>query len=56
MKTKYHSDDMWAEAASGLAYGDATGLFDKHLIYKDQSTQWHPFDYAYDFQQAQSLK
>ena len=55
MKTKYHSDVVGVEAAGGQAYGVATGLYNKYRIYLDQWNPWHPFDCAYDFQQAQSL-
>ena len=55
MKTKYHSDVVGAEAAGCQAYGVATGIYNKHRIYLDQWNPWHPFDCAYDFQQAQSL-
>jgi len=39
----------------GKAYGNATGLYNKHRKYSEQWNPWHPFQSAHDFQQAQSF-
>jgi hypothetical protein len=43
------------ENAGGKAYGKATGLYNKHQKYSEQWNQWHSFQSAYGFQQAESF-
>jgi hypothetical protein len=42
------------ENTGGKAYGKATGLYNKHQKYSEQWNQWHSFQSAHGFQQAQS--
>jgi len=43
------------ENAGGKAYGNATGLYNKHRKYSEQWNPSHPFQSGHDFQQTQSL-
>jgi len=54
-KTKVDRQVVGVENAGGKAYGKATGLYNKHRKYSEQWNPWHPFQSAYDFQQARSF-
>jgi len=53
-KTRAHRQVVGLENAGGKAYGNATGLYNKHRKYSEQWIPWHLFRSTYDFQQAQS--
>jgi len=54
-KTRDHRQVVGVENTGGKAYGNATGLYNKHRKYSEQWNPWHPFHSAHDFQQAQSF-
>jgi len=43
----------WSGKSGGKAYGQTTGLYNKHCKYSEQWNPWRPFLLAHDFQQAQ---
>jgi len=51
-KTKAHRQVVGVENAGGKAYGNATGLYNKHRKYSEQWNPWHPFRSAHGFQQT----
>ena len=54
-KTKAHRQVVGVKNAGGKAYGNATGLYNKHRKFSAQWNPWHSFRSSYNFQQAQSL-
>jgi len=54
-KTMAHWQVVGVENAGGKAYGNATGLYNKHRNYSEQWNPWHPVRSAHDFQQGQSF-
>jgi len=54
-KTRAHRQVVAVDNAGGKAYGKATGLYNKYRKYSEQWNQWHPFQSAHDFQQAESF-
>jgi hypothetical protein len=53
-KTKAHRQVVGVEIVEGRAYGEATGLYNKHRKYSEEWNQWHPFQSAHNFQLAQT--
>jgi hypothetical protein len=51
-KSKAHWLVVGVENAGGKASGKATGLYNKHRKYLEQSNPWHPFQSAPQFQQT----
>jgi hypothetical protein len=51
-KTRAHRQVVGVENMGGKAYGKATGLYSNHRKYSEQWNPGHPFQSAYDFQQA----
>jgi len=54
-KTKALRQVVGLENARRTAYGKATRLFNKHLMYSERWDPWHPVWPAHDFQQTQSF-
>jgi len=52
-KVTAHRQGVGVENVRGKAYGEATGLYNKHCKYSEQWYPWHPFQSAHNFQQAQ---
>jgi hypothetical protein len=53
--TRAHVQVVGVQTAARKAYGKATGLYNNHHKYSEQWNPWHPFQSAYNFQQAQSF-
>jgi len=50
-----HRQVVGVDNGWGIAYGKATGLYNKNHKYSEEWNPWHPFQSGHDIRQAQSF-